>query len=432
MRRGIVVLLGLSAVLGFPALGADRAPVAATGGHASPLVSAARSRDAGRVAELLTAMPHADVNERSVDGTTALHWAVYNDDAALVERLLAAGADPNVRNDYGSMPLAEAAVVGNVGILRRLLKAHADVESANPDGQTALMILARTSNVDAARLLIKAGANVNAREKWRGQTALMWAAAQAQPEMVRLLVKHGAKVNERSYLTDVERQVTAEPRMQQRPPGGFTPLLYAARAGCAECARELIRGGADVNLADPDGITPLVMAGLNFSFDTAAILIKAGADVDTWDTWGRSPLYAVVETHAAGHVGGWVVPPPPQAPWSTQTLAVPGVSPCVHHWAFQVWPLYDTSAPPVYAVVDTHAAALHVPVEVDGFGELVVGGTLVGGVAPAKRAVYFVNSHAVCGTLLQVPDVVLWFGSAHWRSRVTDQYVYRARWCEVA
>jgi ankyrin repeat protein len=83
--------------------------------------------------------------------------------------------------------------------------------------------------------------------------------------------------------------------MQQRPPGGFTPLLYAARAGCAECARELLRAGADVNLADPDGITPLVMAGLNFAFDTVAILVRAGADVDAWDTWGRSPLYAVVD-----------------------------------------------------------------------------------------------------------------------------------------
>ncbi len=34
--------------------------------------------------------------------------------------------------------------------------------------------------------------------------------------------------------------------------GGFTPLLYAAREGCIECARELLKGKADINLADPD------------------------------------------------------------------------------------------------------------------------------------------------------------------------------------
>jgi len=50
---------------------------------------------------------------------------------------------------------------------------------------------------------------------------------------------------------------------------------------------------------------------------------------------------------------------------------------------------------------------------------VVVGGA-VGGVAPAKRAEYLVHSQAVWGTLLQVPDVVLWLGSAHCRSRLTD------------
>jgi ankyrin repeat protein len=236
-----------------------------------------------------------DVNQRSADGTTALHWAVYNDDVTLVERLLAAGADPNARNDYNSMPLAEAAVVGNAAVIKKLLKAGADVESANADGQTALMIVARSSNVEAAKLLLKAGAKANALETWRGQTALMWAAAQSQPGMVRLLIAHGAEVNARSSPTNIERQVTAEPRMQQRPPGELTPLLYAARSGCLECAKELVRGGADINLPDPEGITPLIMAGLNLSFDVAAFLVKEGAELNVWDTWGRSPLYAVVD-----------------------------------------------------------------------------------------------------------------------------------------
>jgi ankyrin repeat protein len=291
MRLGMLSLLVLSGTL---AWGAET-PSVATGNPAPPLISASRNRDSARAQELLTSMSRADVNARSADGTTALHWAVYNDDAALVDRLLAAGADVNARNDYFSSPLSEAAVVGNAAVIGKLLKAGADVEAANADGQTALMIVARSSNLEAAKLLIKSGANVNAREHWRGQTALMWAAAQSQPGMVQLLVKHGAKVNERSSLTNFERQVTAEPRMQQRPPGGFTPLLYAARSGCLECAKSLVRAGADINLPDPEGITPLILAGLNFSFDVAAFLVKEGAELNVWDTWGRSPLYAVVD-----------------------------------------------------------------------------------------------------------------------------------------
>ena len=57
------------------------------------------------------------------DGTTALHWAVHNNDKPLVERLLKAGADVNARNDYGATPLAEAAVLADPVLLERLLKA---------------------------------------------------------------------------------------------------------------------------------------------------------------------------------------------------------------------------------------------------------------------------------------------------------------------
>ncbi|HEY8509633.1 MAG TPA: ankyrin repeat domain-containing protein [Steroidobacteraceae bacterium] len=263
----------------------------------APLVTAAKAKNFDEVRSLLGARPRPDVNQRSADGTTALHWAVYHNDVDTVRRLLKAGANPNAKNDYGSTPMSEAAVVGNVEVLKLLLDAGADVESPNADGQTALMILARTSNVEAAKLLLKRGANVNAREQWRGQTALMWAAAEAQPAMVELLIRHGAEVDARSNVNNWERQVTAEPRMQARPSGGFTPLLYAARKGCVDCAKALVKGGANVNLTDPDGVSPMLLAILNFNFDTAAFLVQAGADVDRWDYWGRSPLYAAVDAN---------------------------------------------------------------------------------------------------------------------------------------
>ena len=144
-------------------------------------------------------------------------------------------------------------------------------------------------------MLLGAGAKVNAVEQWRGQTALMWASAQGHPDMVRLLIKSGAQVDARSSLREWPRKVSAEPRPQNRPSGGFTALLLAAREGCAGCAKALVEGGAAINLADTDNITPLLMAVLNARFDTAAYLIKVGADVNRWDTWGRAPLYSAVD-----------------------------------------------------------------------------------------------------------------------------------------
>jgi ankyrin repeat protein len=260
---------------------------------AAPLVDAVKSGN--RSAALALLDQRVDVNSPEPDGTTALHWAVHQNDLDLADRLIRAGANINAKNDYGATPMSEAALVGNGTLIEKLLKAGADVESPNADGQTALMIVARAGHLEAARILLRHGAKVNAVEHWRGQTALMWAAAQSQPAMVKELIAHGADVNARSTVNNWQRQVTAEPRAVYRPAGGWTPLLYAAREGCVECARTLVEAGADLNLADPEGISPLLMAVINTRFDLAGSLIKLGADPNKWDLWGRTPLYAAVD-----------------------------------------------------------------------------------------------------------------------------------------
>ena len=281
---------------------------------AGPLVDAARAGNHAEAVALL--QQHADADDRMVDGTTALHWAIHHGDVDLVQRLVKAGANVKMANDYGATPMSEAAERADAQILALLLEAGADVESPNAMGQTALMTVARTNHVAAARLLLAHHAQVNAREQWRGQTALMWAAAQSQPEMVALLLKHGADANARSAIRAWERRVTAEPRPQNRPLGGLTPLLLAAREGCAACAAALVKGKADINLADPDNISPLLMAILNGRFDAAAYLIKAGADPNRWDTWGRAPLYSAVDYNTTPRGGR------PDRPSSDRTTAL--------------------------------------------------------------------------------------------------------------
>ncbi len=237
----------------------------------------------------------ADGKSHEVEGTTALMWACYNGDADLVERLLKVGADVSVVNDYGASALQVAAVVADTRIIKDLLKAGANPDSANPEGQTALMVVARSGNVESAKLLLDAGATVDAREQWGDQTALMWAAAESHPEMIKLLLDHHANVNAHGAIRDWQRRVTAEGAAKNENHGGFTPLIYAARIGCIECAKALLKGHADINLPDPDGETALLLSIINMHFDFASYLIGAGADVNRWDFYGQTALYAAVD-----------------------------------------------------------------------------------------------------------------------------------------
>ena len=265
------------------------------------VVQAIKSGD--RAAALRLIDTHADVNQPESNGTTALIWAVHQNDVEMVDRLIKAGANVSSTNNYGASAMSEAAIVGNVAILEKLLKAGAKADFPNADGQTALMILARTDNIEAAKLLIRKGADVNATERFMGQTALMWAAAQNQPEMVKLLVQHGANVDVKSIVHNWKRPVTAEPRQKQLPTGGLTPLLFAVREGCTDCVRTLVDAKADVNLTDPDGVSPLLMALLNAHFDAAKYLLEHGANPNKWDWWGRNPLYAAVDYNTLPHGG---------------------------------------------------------------------------------------------------------------------------------
>ncbi len=236
-----------------------------------------------------------NVNFPEADGMTALHYAVLNNDLTIVTSLIEAGADIGATTRYGVTPIYLAAQNGSAPVLAVLIDAGADPNQLYREGETALMTAARTGDYATVELLLQNGAKVDERELWHGQTALMWAAAQGNAELIALLVSHGAKVNAASNVEEWEKQITDEPREKWLPPGGMTPLMFAAREGCLACIDELLQAGANINAATPKGITALLGAIINGHYDVAWQLIEAGADVNLRDDTNRSPLYAAVD-----------------------------------------------------------------------------------------------------------------------------------------
>ena len=166
------------------------ASVLVSGAGKSDIADAAQRGDRAAVQKLI--LQKADVNAPQVDGATALHWAMYRQDAELTDMLIRAGANVKAANRTGMTPLAMAALYGNAALIDRLIKAGADAKQKGTNGETMLMLAARNGNPQAVQMLLEAGVDVNARETIRGTTALMWAIEQKHPEAVKVLLAGGA------------------------------------------------------------------------------------------------------------------------------------------------------------------------------------------------------------------------------------------------
>jgi uncharacterized protein len=261
----------------------------------SEVADAAMKGDAVAVRALLARK--ADVNTPQTDGTTALHWAVYRENVALVDELLRAGAKAAVANREGATPLYLAGVAGNPVIMDKLLKNGVDVNGTIlRHGETPLMFSARTGRPDVVKLLLEAGATVDAKDTLRQTTALMWAAEQGHAEVVKLLVAAGADVNAQTTINGAKkRRGVVYKQGEDFHTGGVTPLILAARQGNLDAVKALAEGGADLNKGAGDESTAMLVAIQNGHYDVARYLVEKGADINQPNEKGWTPLYLAVK-----------------------------------------------------------------------------------------------------------------------------------------
>lgn len=246
----------------------------------SPLADAAEKGNWPRVHQLLK--DKAPVRSAQPDGTTALHWAAYHNDAATVKLLLAAGADAKTTNQFGVAPLALACVNGDEGIVTALLAGGADANTTLRGGETILHTAARTGRPGPVKALLARGAKVDAADR-KGQTPLMWAAAEGHAEVVELLLKSGAD-------------------KLARVKSGFTPLHFAAREGRIAAVRALLKAGVQVDepiatdkgggRMPSNGTSALLLAVENAHFELAVELLKLGANPNDQRS-GFTPLHVL-------------------------------------------------------------------------------------------------------------------------------------------
>lgn len=113
----------------------------------------------------------APVDLRNADGETPL-FKLAHDDLALLDRLLAKGADINAQDNAGVTPLhAVAAFDDNQYLIKAMVERGAKLNTQDQDGRTALMVAAEWGKLENLIRLFELGADPEPRDKAHAYSA---------------------------------------------------------------------------------------------------------------------------------------------------------------------------------------------------------------------------------------------------------------------
>ncbi|CAB1121042.1 unnamed protein product [Ectocarpus sp. CCAP 1310/34] len=216
---------------------------------------------------------------------TALHIAVSNEQAGVVDALVEAGADIDVQGgETCETPLHLATKLGSSEAVASLLKLEADENKLNGDQYSALHLAAESGSAAIVHVLLATGAQPNLRGGEDGKTALDLAALGRHVEAATALVQHRASLN----ATDKLGRARVDARDQQ----GLTPLHSKSHEWCAEAIATLMKHGAGGNHINADGESPLHLAVRRNDVPVATALLVGGANPNL-DSQGGAfpPLY---------------------------------------------------------------------------------------------------------------------------------------------
>lgn len=191
-------------------------------GWACPTRSPLELADTAIEGEVRTFEELLEVCVASADGTTAddraLGRAAQFGRTGMVDALLDAGADPTWQDASGNAALIWAARyihteetfdpeldAAKAAIVERLLDAGAELEQTGEASHTALTIAAVGGFREVTRVLVQRGANVDHQDDF-GQTALHSAAVIGDEELARVLLEAGAD----SSITDLQGETAQD------------------------------------------------------------------------------------------------------------------------------------------------------------------------------------------------------------------------------
>ncbi len=229
----------------------------------------------------------ANVNQRDVNGFTALHKAVLSEHPPIVQRLLQEKAILVDTFDWDHLrPLTSALKKGNLEITQLLLAHGANPSQIRTHENISPISIAAETNAfhhrkALVKLLLRNGASRMEKSE-KGSIPLAIQLVGNVPALEALL----------------EEGLDPETAL----PDGQTLLHLAITKQRSESVKLLLAYGADPNRLDNNGHFPLYKACQTGSLQSVTYLLKAGASLQMKTRLGTTPIHAALNSTNSGNL----------------------------------------------------------------------------------------------------------------------------------
>ena len=207
------------------------------------------------------------INKRDQHKSTALHYAILNNNIKLTQHLLDNGADVNIKDKDGNTALHLS--LHHPDICKQIINHKPNKDLRNKLNETA-WIKAYKNGGDIKNLLSLY--DIDTIDK-KSETALHYAIQNEDHEMIDLLLEKGSNVNMKTYkletplhLATMNQDFTTVKKLLEHKPNNInsvsknnkTPLFIAIENENLDLCKLLIHHGADVNIpCTREKLTPI-------------------------------------------------------------------------------------------------------------------------------------------------------------------------------